>query len=314
LTTSAPAFAFNTPASSAPSTLATATKAFGASDPKGPASLTSTATAAAPSSSAQSLFAPISVKQREPATKHDAILWDGIMSLKDSLDPSSSQCKFTHYFYNDIDPANIHRVSRPLDQSEILWNNAQADNPDPSKLIPALAKSFSDILKRAKIQSQTAKTQADTIQSLLQGLSDLRHRQQVDHQDRLLLIRRRHSELATRILKVHSKLFLLQKSTNNVSVKESALNSRLDQLYNHQFQPRKQISIINDLWIKLQQIREQQPNQYSNSNNHTLTHFNSLDSNQLNLIKNILDDHQTTLTHLMETVKQDKEIISHLKH
>ncbi|KAJ1948191.1 hypothetical protein IWQ62_006930, partial [Dispira parvispora] len=59
-------------------------------------------------------------------------IWDQIMQVKEAWNPNSPLCQFKHYFYNLVDPTQIHLYNCPPDHDPALWAQAQQDNPDPT--------------------------------------------------------------------------------------------------------------------------------------------------------------------------------------
>ncbi|KAJ1672900.1 Nucleoporin nup57, partial [Spiromyces aspiralis] len=77
-----------------------------------------------------------------------------LMFIKECWDPASPNCQFRHYFYNVVDPSQVQLYQCPPNQDPVLWQLAQRDNPDPSRLVPALASSFKDLKERSDEQKR----------------------------------------------------------------------------------------------------------------------------------------------------------------
>jgi nuclear pore complex protein Nup54 len=51
-----------------------------------------------------------------------------------------------------VHPGQIHLYTKPPQEDDILWNQAQLDNPDSSCMVPVAAVGFEDLEKRFKYQ------------------------------------------------------------------------------------------------------------------------------------------------------------------
>ncbi|KAF8752275.1 Nucleoporin complex subunit 54 [Rhizoctonia solani] len=67
--------------------------------------------------------------------------------------PASPDCRFQYYFYNLVE--NPQAYGRPANATnEALWKRAISENPNPERLVPALAIGFDDLKKRTLSQQQ----------------------------------------------------------------------------------------------------------------------------------------------------------------
>jgi nuclear pore complex protein Nup54 len=58
-------------------------------------------------------------------------VWQALALLKSYYDPKSPYCRFRHYFYNVVNPQEIHLYQKPADHDPEEWTAAQKANPDP---------------------------------------------------------------------------------------------------------------------------------------------------------------------------------------
>jgi nuclear pore complex protein Nup54 len=66
----------------------------------------------------------------------------------------SPNCSFQHVFYNFVHPSDVPLYTKPPSMSDRLWQQALADNPDSTCMVPVLAVGFSDLKKRVDKQNQ----------------------------------------------------------------------------------------------------------------------------------------------------------------
>ncbi len=78
------------------------------------------------------LATPRAPLQFQPSTPQEQHPLHQLQSIKDSFDASSPLYKFKHIFYNVVDPADIARYQRPANIDDIMWQQAVADNPNPT--------------------------------------------------------------------------------------------------------------------------------------------------------------------------------------
>ncbi|GAA5824041.1 hypothetical protein JCM3770_005134 [Rhodotorula araucariae] len=145
----------------ATSSLFGSTAAGGLTAPGGPAP---------PAAAVPKLGDPLPVSPNEPAIEAR------LQALKDAWDPSSPRCRFQAYFYNEL-PAGHSRemYARPAPGAdESRWERARRENPEPERLVPALALGFPALEKRIAAQALRASQHAallGEIHAHLAGLS-----------------------------------------------------------------------------------------------------------------------------------------------
>ncbi|KAJ2896285.1 hypothetical protein IWW38_002071, partial [Coemansia aciculifera] len=98
---------------------------------------------------------PVSVTPAQPAPAQASSeaeeLSNQLMFIKNCWDPALPSYQFRHYFYNVAEVGQVHLYQCPPGQDPVLWQQAQADNPDPTTLVPVLANGFDDLRKRVDL-------------------------------------------------------------------------------------------------------------------------------------------------------------------
>ncbi|TNY23021.1 nucleoporin complex subunit 54-domain-containing protein [Rhodotorula diobovata] len=134
-------------------------------------------TATAPSQSGQQ-YAPATIPKLGdplPPSPSEPSIESRLEALKAAWDPQSPKCRFQAYFYNEL-PAGHSRemYARPAPGTdEARWERARRENPEPERLVPALAVGFPALDKRIAAQSLRASQHAALLAELHTHLGSL---------------------------------------------------------------------------------------------------------------------------------------------
>lgn len=104
--------------------------------------------------------------------------------------------------YNVVPPSDVSRYTRPALFDEKLWDVAVAKNPDPSRMVPVQANLFDDLLTRADSQEGRLRDHAAFLARLEDGLRIMAEQVETEIAIKLAAYRRRHRELARKLLRV----------------------------------------------------------------------------------------------------------------
>ncbi|GAA5978926.1 hypothetical protein JCM11641_000096 [Rhodosporidiobolus odoratus] len=81
---------------------------------------------------------------------------------------------FQAWFYNEIPVGRgASGFARPPNAGEVGWEKARRENPDPERLVPALAVGFTSLQKRSEAQAAQATQQAALLAQIHDHLSQL---------------------------------------------------------------------------------------------------------------------------------------------
>jgi hypothetical protein len=136
-------------------------------------------------------------------------------------DPSNPRaCAFRYVFYDSalretpagsLAPPPADELARLRAQSrgaadELLWDRADAYNPDPTTLVPVQVTGFAALKARCDAQCAERAVQASKLSQLTAALDELSDRRDVGMRVKLGAYRARHAQLAHRLLTLMGKV------------------------------------------------------------------------------------------------------------
>lgn len=177
-----------------------------------------------------------------------------------------------------------------------LWKQAQADNPDPKKLLPVPMIGFRALQARTVAQEQQAKAQAGRLDTIAGNISELQ-KKATDTQAALTEAKRRQLELSHRVLRVLVRQESTRKVGFTITQQEEVIRGQLEALQAELATPTQFKGRLNEL---LSQVRLQsQTAVLSGGEKYTLDQF------AVNDIKSVLKDQQEGIQALVSCVKED---------
>ena len=124
--------------------------------------------------------------------------------IRQCYDPSHANYRFRFYFYNPIiqtDGIPI-QIVKPAGCSDALWQQIQADNPDPALYAPALADGFDALKQRSEWLQKTHRSQQEKLAELQNESARLLSSLELDATGLLRDARSRQDNLTARFLRV----------------------------------------------------------------------------------------------------------------
>jgi len=177
-----------------------------------------------------------------------------------------------------------------------LWKQAQADNPNPEKLIPVPMVGFKALQARANAQETQAKAQAGRLDSIAGSIADLQ-KKATDTQAALSECKRRQVELSHRVLRVLVRQESTRKTGFTITQQEELLRGQLEALQAELATPTQFKGRLNEL---LSQVRLQsQTAVLGGGEKYTLDQY------AVNDIKSVLRDQQDGIQALVKCIKED---------
>lgn len=128
---------------------------------------------------------------------------DELTDLVDrQMNTNHPDCRFQTALYHRVDPAAAASYARPAGMQERTWKNATTNNPDPSRLVPVSINWFGDLVTRVQVQNQQLEGHKTVLELVKNRLEKISVSVDTEIEPRLAVLRRRHRDLARRLLNV----------------------------------------------------------------------------------------------------------------
>ncbi|KAI9459223.1 nucleoporin complex subunit 54-domain-containing protein [Lactarius psammicola] len=260
-----------------------------------------------------SLF-PTKISSVAPQNQTDAQTQFGqlqqrIETIVGAWNPASPLNRFQHYFYNFVDPSQVHQYGRPANATdESLWQKSVRENPDPTHLVPVLATSFDDLQRRVEAQSQQATAQQERLKEIRARIEKASERHVLSNAPRLQKLASAQAQLTHRLLRLVQHLHLLIPALRSSSIRpeEEALRAALEEIDGEIRRPGgmgRIIGKLNELWALVGAVNATRG---ANSKGSTDgVEWAVVDEEGLNQIVQILGEQQAGLTHLTRIIQKD---------
>ncbi|KAL7284788.1 hypothetical protein ACG7TL_002095 [Trametes sanguinea] len=230
-----------------------------------------------------------------------------IEGIAQAWNPNSPQCRFQHYFYNLVDPSQVHLYGRPPNAfNDALWQKAIRENPDPSCFVPVIATGFEDLQKRVEAQTQQAAAHQEKLKELQQRISALTQRHQLSNASRLHRASALQTQLTHRVIKLVQHLHLLIPALRSSALRpeEEALRTALEEIDEEVRRPGGTGRIrgkLNELWALVGAVSAARERDRKAGG----VEWAVVDEEGLAQLTQILADEQAGLAHLTKLLQKD---------
>ncbi|GAA5861535.1 hypothetical protein JCM8547_008064 [Rhodosporidiobolus lusitaniae] len=151
-----------------------------------------------------------------PPSPNEPCIESRIEAIKLAWDPTSPKCAFQTYFYNEVPVGqSASMYARPPGVSAEGWERARRENPDPERLVPALALGFPSLQKRLASQSTLSQQHLALLQQISTHLSELSSKHSLTSSLRLLRAQQNATALNARLTALVAKSAALSPARNS---------------------------------------------------------------------------------------------------
>ncbi|KAJ2462926.1 Nucleoporin nup57 [Coemansia sp. RSA 2337] len=269
---------------------------------------------------AQQTLVPVVSAQTQPAQPSSEAeeLSNQLMFIKNCWDPAMPNYQFRHYFYNVAEPGQAHLYQCPPGQDPVLWQQAQADNPDPTTLVPVLANGFDDLRKRVDSQSLQMQSYQERTSEISDKLCDILQKHHSETTVRLGECRRRQGELSQRLLEFMRLLQLLRLRGQLLHPEEEVFRVRVEHLEKEMTRSgslKQRFVELQDHAYRLQaNARKRRELMGISGAGHAGDGYEVADTSQLESVMRMLNEKQRGLAHLTQVVSQDSQAIDTIEY
>lgn len=213
-------------------------------------------------------------------------------------------CAFQRFFYNKVPVEQAALYVKPPNYNQQKWDEAVANRPSNS-VVPVLAVGFPDVQKRINMQIQQVNTYRIRMREIVETLGRLSNKHDLDFSIKLAEAKNRHVRLSERILRLAIKVHVLRHRGYALKPNEEELRKKLDDLTKSLNNP-EIFGRLNEIWARITLIFEGEKiseDQRSNLAKGVVDWRKN--SDQLEVITDVLRDHQVGLSYVVKLMQED---------
>ncbi|KZP17043.1 hypothetical protein FIBSPDRAFT_1047146 [Athelia psychrophila] len=239
-----------------------------------------------------------------------AALTGRIEGIAAAWNSQSPDCRFQHYFFNLVDPAQVNLYGRPPNATnEALWQKAVRENPDRTCLVPVVAIGFDDLQQRVDAQAQQATAHHEKLKELRSRIEALSQRHSISNATRLSRASAIQTQITHRLLRLIQHLHLLIPALRSSAIRpeEEALRMRLEEIEEDVRRGRLR-GKLNELWAVVGALGNSARG--SREGGGGGTEWAVVDEEGLGQIAAILTEQQAGLQHLTRILQQEMKDVA----
>ncbi|RCH82856.1 hypothetical protein CU098_000567 [Rhizopus stolonifer] len=230
-------------------------------------------------------------------------IWQALALVKSYYDPKSPDCRFRHYFYNVVPANQVHLYTMPADHDQKEWENAQANNPDPEKMVPALAIGYEDVQKRIDQQNKLSDAHNGKLKELETVMNKIKDIHLSKTNMRINESKQRFMDIAQRLLWFMKYGQVIRRKGLSITAEEEAMLARLENVEDQLQRSEISHGKLNRLWAQLQLVKE------SRRKYGTIDHveWNNVSDEQMREMTKNLNEQNNAIERVVQMVKTDTE-------
>ncbi|KAI7858821.1 nucleoporin complex subunit 54-domain-containing protein [Circinella umbellata] len=236
-------------------------------------------------------------------------IWQALALLKSWWDPQSPYCRFRHYFYNLVPQEQVHLYQKPPHHDKKAWDEAQKKNPDPSRLVPALAVGFEDVKKRMEAQEKQAQAQMAILKETEDKINKLRNADALTTARKLDEYRTKHMELTQRVIWLLKKAQVLRNKGLAMTPEEEEMRATFENIQEQLNRSEQFHGKLSQLWAQLQLIKES-GRKYGKLDD--IHGWNGVNGDDMTNITKVLQEQQSGIQHTMDILENNQKDVDNM--
>ncbi|KAI8339304.1 nucleoporin complex subunit 54-domain-containing protein [Blakeslea trispora] len=229
-------------------------------------------------------------------------VWNALAKLKSWWDPADAKCRFKYYFYNVVPADQIHLYQKPADHDQAAWDAAQAANPDPKTLVPALAIGFGDIEKRMEQQHKLSDAHNAKLEEIRILLKEIQRKSQLETTRKIEEYKRTHMQTAQRLVTLLKYAQVLRNKGLSITPDEEHMRARLEDIQDQLQRSEQFHGKLSQLWAQLQLIKES-GRKYGKIDG--VDEWDTVSEDKMASITKILDEQNNGVQHIIHALETD---------
>ncbi|GJJ75025.1 nuclear pore complex protein Nup54 [Entomortierella parvispora] len=233
-------------------------------------------------------------------------VWQNLLYIKNSWDPTHPNCQFKHFFYNFVHPDDVGKYGPPPNVDPYEWKQALMECPDRECMVPALAVGFEDLKKRMESQNDMTEMQRIKLDEIEVKMGEIMQFHLLQTASKVREFKRKHIQLAQRVLTLMKRVQILRNRGVPLRADEEMLRVRLENALEQLKNPAHFRGKITELWAQIQILKD-------SKRLHPSGNYEVSDEAQLEVIGKVLQDQQSGLQHITAVLQQDMQDVELLQ-
>ncbi|KAG8859699.1 hypothetical protein FRB96_004273 [Tulasnella sp. 330] len=244
---------------------------------------------------------------------------DRVQAVYEAWNPNSPKCRFTHYFYNMVDPQQVAYYGRPMNaRNDAEWEKAVRTNPDPSCLVPVPAIGYEDLQKRVNMQAKFAEFQKAQLKEANDRLEALQQKHQLSTSLRAQRAALKQTEIDQGLAALVKTLHLMIPSVRATSIRpeEERLRGALEAVEDELKRPGglgRMKGKLSELWTAVNALKAMRERARASSGGTSegggggqQVEWQVIDEGGLNELAGVLANEQQGLAYVLSVLQKDK--------
>ncbi|KAI8066983.1 nucleoporin complex subunit 54-domain-containing protein [Gilbertella persicaria] len=236
-------------------------------------------------------------------------VWHALALLKSWWNPASPNCRFRHYFYNVVPADQVHLYQKPADHDQAAWDAAQAANPDPKTMVPALAVGFEDVDKRMQEQQKMSEAHTAKLAEVQTLLKEVQRKDQLVTAVKLEESKRRHMQTRQRVITLLKYAQVLRNKGLSITPEEEKMRAQLEGMQDQLERSEQFHGKLSQLWAQLQLIKES-GRKYGKIDG--VDEWDAVSEEDMSGITKILEEQNNGVQHIVQVLETDEKEVDQL--